>query len=287
MRRAKEAGRALTAAVLVLMAGATGAQPAGATFQDCPGCPEMVVVPPGSFMMGSPESEEGRWDDGREGPVHRVTIARPFAVGVYEVTFGEWDACVSDGGCGVYRLGDEGWGRGRRPVINVRWKDTQAYVRWLSGKTGQKYRLLSESEWEYVARAGTRTARYWGESESGQCRYANGADASTDLGWGTGCRDGHARPAPVGSYEANGYKLHDVLGNVWEWVQDCWHESYDGAPADGSAWGPEDCDRHRHVLRGGSWNSPPWLLRSAFRIGLHDRHRDFFVGFRVARTLTP
>ena len=133
----------------------------GETFSDCPDCPEMVVVPSGSFMMGSPESEEGRHND--EGPRHRVRIPAPFAVGKFEVTFSEWDACVSDGGCGGYRPKDEGWGRDRRPVINVNWKDAQRYVSWLSQKTGHGYRLLSEAEWEYVARAGTTTRYHWGD----------------------------------------------------------------------------------------------------------------------------
>ena len=260
----------------------------GTKFRDCPECPEMVVVPAGSFMMGSPESEWGRFVN--ESPVHRVTIGRPFAVGVYEVTLVEWDACVSGGGCGRYS--PSGTNLSRRPVIYVGWNDAKAYVEWLSRKTGEEYRLLSESEWEYVARAGTGTARYWGESETGQCRYANGADASTDLDWRTGCNDGHAETAPVGTYEANGFGLRDVLGNVWEWVEDCWNESYRGAPVDGSAWTSGDCKSR--MLRGGSWFLGPQHLRSAVRdwrgIGDWSSHqngdRSFpDVGFRVARTL--
>ena len=201
MRQATEAGRALAGAVLVLMAGAAGAQPAGTTFRDCPGCPEMVVVPSGRFQMGSPSSDKGRLDD--EGPVHEVTIARPFAVGVNEVTRGEFARFAEATGrstgnnCWSYESGEWKARSGRHwrdpgfsqtdehPVVCVRWNDAQAYVRWLSGETGEAYRLPSEAEWEYVARAGTRTAWYWGESESGQCRYANGADeASGDLGGG-------------------------------------------------------------------------------------------------------
>ena len=263
------------------------AQGPGTTLQDCPECPKMVVVPSGRFQMGSPSSEAGR--RGNEGPVHEVTIARPFAVGVYEVTFGEWDACVSGGGCGGYRPYDEGWGRGKRPVINVSWNDAKAYVRWLSGRTEEAYRLLNESEWEYVARAGTETARYWGESERGQCRYANGADRTVmrhNSGWTTvDCDDGHYRTAPVGSYEANGFGLHDVLGNVWEWTEDCWNGSYAGAPRDGSAWTSGDCGRR--VLRGGSWVNLPRSLRSAVRDGNALGLRFILNGFRVARTLTP
>ena len=137
----------------------------GTRFRDCPECPEMVVAPAGSFMMGSPWWEVFRWPD--EGPVHEVTIMHPFAAGVYEVTFEEWDACVSEGGCGRYRPDDAGWGRGRRPVINVSWEDAQRYVEWLSRKTEEGYRLLSESEWEYAARAGTDTRYFWWGDEIG------------------------------------------------------------------------------------------------------------------------
>ena len=262
--------------------------PAGTKLRDCDECPELVVVPSGSYMMGSPSSEDGRYDD--EGPVHRVRIGRAFAVGVYEVTFGEWDACVSGGSCGRYRPSDEGWGRGRRPVINVSWDNAKAYVAWLSRKTGEEYRLLSESEWEYVARGGTETARYWGEGESGQCRNANGADREAkrhNSGWTTvECDDGHYRTSPVGRYEANGFGLRDVLGNVWEWVEDCWNESYRGAPTDGSAWVSGDCSQR--VLRGGSWFDLPKDLRSAARLRDTSGNRHFnYLGFRVARTLTP
>ena len=176
----------------------------GRVFRDCAACPEMVVVPAGRFMMGSPGSEVGRWDD--EGPRHSVTIGTPVAVGVYEVTFAEWDACGRAGGCGVYAPDDEGWGRGRRPVINVSWEDAREYVQWLSRETGERYRLLSEAEWEYVARSGTETARHWGESEAGQCRYANGYDVTGDRKHSydrehVRCADGNTETAPVGSYE--------------------------------------------------------------------------------------
>ncbi|WP_420463598.1 formylglycine-generating enzyme family protein [Candidatus Palauibacter sp.] len=219
----------------------------GDVFSDCSGCPQMVVVPAGTFTMGSPASEEGRRDD--EGPQHSVTIGAPFAVGVYEVTFAEWDACVRTGGCGGYAPADEGWGRGNRPVINVSWDNAQTYVSWLSQQTGQRYRLLSEAEWEYVARAGSRTARYWGESESGQCRYANGDDDYVS------CTDGHAYTAPVGSFAPNVFGLYDVIGNVLEWTQDCSNGSHAGAPTDGSAWQSGECGSR--VLRGGSWNFTP------------------------------
>ena len=271
----------------------------GRKFRDCPECPELVVVPSGSFMMGSPASEEGRWDD--EGPVRRVTIAEPFAVGVHEVTRGEFARFVSATG---RSMGDSCWTRedgewesrsGRHwrspgfrqgddhPVVCVSWNDARAYVNWLSGATGESYRLLSESEWEYAARSGTSTARYWGESESGQCRYANGADASTDFDWRTGCDDGYSRTAPVGSFAANVFGLHDMSGNVFEWVEDCWNGSYAGAPGDGSAWESGNCSAR--VLRGGSWNVSPRGLRSAVRGGYGTDFRNLYCGFRVARTL--
>ena len=258
----------------------------GATLRDCDECPELVVVPAGSFMMGSPSSEEGRDDD--EGPPHRVTIGAPFAVGIYEVTFAEWGACVRAGGCGGYRPSDLGWGRGTRPVINVSWEDAQGYVRWLSRRTGNDYRLLSEAEWEYVARAGTTTARYWVESETGQCRHANGADLTAKRqndGWTVAdCDDGYYRTAPVGSYTASRFGLYDVLGNVWEWTRDCWNASYAGAPTDGSAWERGVCSRR--VVRGGSWDSLPSGLRSAYRGRDSTGDRNGGSGFRVARTLT-
>ena len=259
----------------------------GGSFRDCANCPEMVVVPSGSFMMGSPGGESGRYVN--EGPRHRVRIGYRFAVGVYEVTFGEWDACASAGGCGGYRPDDRGWGRGNRPVMNVSWNDAQGYVRWLSERTRERYRLLSESEWEYVSRAGTTAARYWGESSREQCHYGNGADETArrhESGWTVApCDDGYYRTSPAGNYEPNAFGLHDVLGNVWEWTQDCWNDSYAGAPADGSAWGRGACANR--VLRGGSWLSTPRFLRSADRNRNTAGTRDSIIGFRVARTFTP
>ena len=241
-------------------------------FRDCAECPLMVVVPAGSFMMGSPAGELSRRDG--EGPVHRVSISQPFAVGKHEVTFAEWDACVSAGGCG-HRRDDFGWGRGTRPVINVSWTDAQSYVEWLSGETGARYRLLSESEWEYAARAGT-TTRYWWGNEIGRNR------ANCD---GCGSRWDFRETAPVGSFPSNGFGLHDMHGNVWEWVEDCWHDSYSGAPTDESAWTTGDCSGRIH--RGGAWSSGPWRLRSAVRSGTSTFNQNDNLGFRVARTLTP
>ncbi len=252
---------------------------AGTRFRDCAECPELAVVPAGSFEMGSPESEAERDDD--EGPVHRVRIERPFAMGVYEVTLAQWDACVSGGGCGGYRPDDEGWGRGNRPVINVSWQDAKAYVRWLSEKTGEAYRLPSESEWEYAARAGTRTPFHTGGTIS-----TDQANYDGNYVYGSGRKGQYRkRTVAVGSFAANGFGLHDVHGNVWEWVEDCWNDSYRGAPADGSAWESGDC--RKRVLRGGSWNLNPWNLRSANRNWLGAGFRGSLAGFRVARTLTP
>ena len=242
---------------------------AGTVFRDCAGCPEMVVVPAGTYMMGSPEETY-------EMPIHRVTIGEPFAVGKYEVTFAEWDACVADGGCYGHRPDDEGWGRGNRPVMDVDWNQVQTYVMWLNEKTGKGYRLLSEAEWEYVARAGSGTRKYsWG-NEVGRNRANCGECGSR---W-----DGK-QTAPVGSFGANGFGLHDVHGNVWEWVEDCWNGTYAGAPADGSAWEQGDCNTR--VLRGGSWLLVPRYLRSASRFWDPAGDRLNEVGFRVARNLTP
>ena len=263
----------------------------GPVFRDCEVCPQMVVVPAGSYMMGSPASEEGRRDE--EGPRHRVTIGYSLAVGVYEVTFDEWDACVEAGECWGYRPSDEGWGRGSRPVINVSWDEAKDYARWLSSETGEAYRLLSEAEWEYVARAGTETARYWGEGELAPCRYANGRDRTAAAESGdhraADCSDGYRAAAPAGMYEPNAFGLHDVLGNVSEWTQDCGlpDRDYWGAPADGSAWGSSSSFCSQKVIRGASYYLEPWDLRSALRDWYPIEGRAGRIGFRVARTIGP
>jgi formylglycine-generating enzyme required for sulfatase activity/uncharacterized caspase-like protein len=239
-----------------------------AVFRECEKCPEMVVVPPGSFTMGSPSSEPER--DNNEGQV-RVTMAKPFAVGKYPVTFDEWDACVADGGCGGYRPDDEGWGRGRRPAINVSWDDSQKYVSWINGKTGKTYRLLSEAEREYVTRAGTTTPFWWGSSISPtQANYDGKAGKKT---------------VPVDSFAANPWGLYQVHGNMWEWTQDCWNASNSGNPGDGGARTIGHCSSR--VLRGGSWHDFPRYLRAASRGWFAYGSRDYSIGFRVARTLTP
>ena len=279
---------------------------AGDRFRDCPECPEMVVVPAGSYRMGSPSYEQGRREN--EGPVHEVTIAAPFAIGRHEVTVAEFGRFVDEtgystgGSCyttegGIWRRRTgRGWRSpgfeqsGRFPVVCVNWSDARAYAGWLSGRTGEAYRLPSESEWEYAARAGTSTSRYWGEGESSQCRHENGADASAKErypDWGVAsCRDGHVYTAPVGSFLANHWGSHDMLGNVSEWTEDCWNDGYMGAPSDGNAWRDGDCAKR--VVRGGSWGfRRPLGPRSAFRHGSPTDFRHHGGGFRVARRLTP
>ncbi|WP_295457289.1 SUMF1/EgtB/PvdO family nonheme iron enzyme [uncultured Thiodictyon sp.] len=253
----------------------------GETFRDCPDCPEMVVIPAGGFQMGSPDTEPGRSDD--EGPVHTVTFERPFAIGKYEVTFDQWNACVKAGGC-THDPNEAG----NLPVGDVNWNDAQDYMTWLSKQTGQTYRLPSEAEWEYAARAKTTTPWFWGDDPANACRYANVFDQ-------TGkrearypyaplpCDDHHAKLAPIGSFEANAFDLKDMLGNVQEWTQDCWHDSYQGAPSDGSAWTRGSCAVR--VGRGGAWLDTANTLRAAFRFRNSPLYRSYSIGFRPARTL--
>ena len=251
----------------------------GTRLRDCEMCPELVVVPAGAFIMGSPDSEWGRFNN--EGPQRQVTIAEPFAVGVYEVTFREWDACVSEGGCNGYRPDALGWGRDDRPVINVSWDDARAYVAWLSQRTGERYRLLSESEWEYVARAGTT-----GPFHAGSTISAEQANYDSSYVYGSGQKGRYrGRTVQVGTFSPNAFGLHEVHGNVWEWTQDCWNESYTDAPTDSRAWETGECEQR--VLRGGSWGDVPWLLRSADRSMNDPGTRDLKIGFRIARSLAP
>jgi formylglycine-generating enzyme required for sulfatase activity len=236
------------------------------TFRDCDVCPEIVVQPGGAFLMGSPENEEGRDTD--EGPQHEVTI-QPFAIGKHEVTFEEWDACVSAGGCNSYRPDDQGWGRGRRPVINVSWRDARAYCEWLAKETGKPYRLPSEAEWEYAARAGTTT------------RYAFGDEITEKE---ANFRENVGKTTEVGAYPANAWRLYDMHGNVWEWVEDVWHDSYVGAPADGSAWIESSAEAGAsRVLRGGSWRTFALRVRSASRRADPPDNRYDNLGLRCAR----
>jgi formylglycine-generating enzyme required for sulfatase activity len=248
-------------------------------FRECESCPEMVVVPSGSLQMGSPVRETDRAK--AEDPRHRVNFAGRFAVGKFSVTFDEWDACVSEGGCDNYRPADAGWGRGRRPVINVSWNDASAYVAWLSRKTGEPYHLLSEAEREYVTRAGTAWPFWWGPwispqqaNYDGNYAYAGGTKGEF-----------RQRTMLVDSLQPNPWGLYHIHGNVWEWTQDCWHDSYTGAPSNGGAWTTGDCNER--VLRGGSWSSRPKYLRASQRFGLTASLRDDNLGFRIGRTLTP
>ena len=255
---------------------------------DCEDCPPLLAIQPGSFAMGAPGGEIGRDED--EGPVHQVTIPEAFFVGMYEVTFRDWEACTTAGGCGGRRPRDEGWGREDRPVIDVSWTDAQAYVKWLSERTGYPYRLLTEAEWEYVARAGVVGARYWDEDIQA-CRYVNSADRTAQVAsvrwpqeWTFApCQDGFGTTAPGGSFEPNRFGLHDMLGNVWEWVEDCWNDRYSRAPDDGAAWKSGDCGSR--VVRGGAWNSQPTHIRAAVRDGVRTGVRSNNLGFRVARAL--
>jgi formylglycine-generating enzyme required for sulfatase activity len=237
-------------------------RPAVPTTRDCPDCPELVSVPAGSFTMGS---DAGKPD---ERPPHPVTIARPFALGRTEVTFAEYDACVAAGAC-RRRPEDEGWGRGRQPVINVSWSDAHEYTAWLSQRTGRRYRLPSEAEWEYAALGGS-TAR------AGLFGYANC--------WGCGSDWDHRQAGPVGSFRANGYGLHDMLGNVWEWVEDCIAGDYRAAPVDGAAAAsPAGAACTRRGLRGGSWADLMRLVRISNRGGADPATRNYLIGFRVLR----
>ena len=242
------------------------------TFRECSKCPQMIVVPTGKFEMGSVASEPGRAVD--ESPRHTVTIGHLFAVAQFDVTFEEWDACVADGGCNGNNPSDQGWGRGRRPVINVSWDDAKAYVLWLTKLTGKTYRLLTEAEYEYTARAGTTTPYPWGN--------AVGTNNGNCIGCGSQW-DGR-QTAPGGSFAPNAFGLYDMVGNVWQWTEDCYHPSFDGAPADGSAWTTGECKYHS--MRGGSWNGTPDCIRIANRSNCTPVYPGGTLGFRVARTLT-
>ena len=240
----------------------------GTVFRDCPTCPELVVIPAGSFRMGCVSGRDCARD---QRPVHEVEVPS-FAMGVYEVTFDEYDRFALATGRGRPR--DRGWGRGSRPVINVTWHDAVAYAEWLSRETGEAYRLPSESEWEYAARAGSTTRYPWG-TDMGRNR------ANCD---GCGSRWDDDRTAPVGSFAANAWGLHDTHGNVLEWVKDCWHRNYVDAPADGSAWtSGGDCGRR--VSRGGAWYYSRNQARSANRYRSPADNRSGVDGFRVARTI--
>ena len=234
--------------------------------------PEMVVIPAGSFRMGC---VSGLDCSDHEKPVHTVTIPQPFAVSKYEITFEDYDRFLEDY-VPLYESDDLGWGRGRRPAIGVEWYDAKQYVAWLSSQTAQQYRLLTEAEWEYAARAGSTTRFSWGNYIGRKRANCYGCASGRDIEY----------TALVGSFSANPLGLHDMHGNVWEWVEDCWNDSYVGAPSDGSAWLRGDCVDKR-VLRGGSWYTHVEGIRSAYRRSFPPHFFHFSIGFRVARTLTP
>ncbi|MDX2158594.1 MAG: SUMF1/EgtB/PvdO family nonheme iron enzyme [Hyphomicrobiaceae bacterium] len=266
-------------------------------FRDHPDGPEMVVVPAGGFMMGSPDDEPGRFAD--EGPRHRVSIAKPFAVGRCAVTVDEYAAFVIATG---HKMPDEirtyedgkwesrkgrSWRNpgfaqtGRHPVVGVSWDDAKAYAKWLSEATGKAYRLLSEAEWEYACRAGTDTPFWWGKAITPSQANYDGND-TYDGGGSEGVYRKATLPADYTgeSFEPNPWGLHQMHGNVWEWCEDAWHESYEGAPADGTAW-TKDGAASRAVLRGGSWIGYPRNLRSAQRNHLTSGDRYLYLGFRL------
>jgi formylglycine-generating enzyme required for sulfatase activity len=247
------------------------------TFKECGECPEMVVVPAGSFTMGSPASEANRNDN--EGPQHTVTIPKALAVAKFEVTFEQWEACMVDRGC--YRREvpvDARYDGPRRPKVDLTWEDARRYVAWLSKKTGKTYRLLSEAEWEYAARAGTTTPYVTGARIARDQANFDGYISSNKS-------ENQKKTTPVGSFAANPFGLHDMHGNVSEWVEDCWNDDYSHAPSDRSAWTAGDCDYR--IVRGGSWYNEAKSVRSAVRHKGRVDYRDQFIGFRVARTLAP
>jgi formylglycine-generating enzyme required for sulfatase activity len=285
--------------VLIVLRAARAEEQIDRQFRECSDCPEMVAIPTGRFVMGSPVTEHGRFD--AEGPQHAVAV-RAFAIGKYDVTIAEFLVFLRETGyqpppCDpilglswpspglAYRMGITDpplW-----PAHCLNWDDAQAYIAWLNGKVrgtpsapkgrGGPYRLPSEAEWEYAARAGTTTARWWGDGIGVSKANCNGCGSEWD----------DELLAPVGSFGPNPFGLYDMLGNVWQWVNDCWNESYAGAPSDGSSWTRGDCSKR--VLRGGSWSNVPLFVRSAARSRADAEGGDFdyssYAGFRVARTL--
>jgi formylglycine-generating enzyme required for sulfatase activity len=257
-RKALWAGALLAAS---LVAAVAAERLPGETFRDCDDCPEMVVAPAGDFTMGSTQKPS-------EQPPHIVTLRKAFAIGRREITFAEWDRCVTTGGCN-YTPPDQGWGRGDRPAINLSWADAKQYVAWLSIQTGKTYRLPTEAEWEYSARGGAVTPFWWGkEVGSGRAKCAD-------------CGDKTPRTVPVGSFRPNAFGLYDTAGNAAEWVEDCWSPSYKGAPADGSAWTTGDCSLR--VLRGGSFLDKAAGVSSSARFRYDNDVRYYANGFRPAR----
>ena len=287
----------------------------GRSFHDCSnGCPEMVVVPHGRFTMGAPAGEEARANlpdqiRGHSVPQHLVTIRHKLAIAKFDVTRDEYaqfvaetnrpdpDSCLAVSAAADFIATNGNWHSpgfpqtGRDPVVCVSWDDTQAYVAWLSAKTGHVYRLPTEAEWEYAARAGTTTARYGSDNPAEFCRYTNVGDldyseqhpGDSDSTVNRACRDGYAFTSPVGSFPPNQFGLYDMLGDVMDWTEDCWNANYSGAPTDGTAWQSGACGRR--VVRGGSWDAGLSVSRSAMRRGISTSTRITSFGFRVTRTL--
>ncbi len=253
----------------------------GKTFRDCANCPTMIVIESSAFWQGSDDSSKLALS--MEKPRRMVTIDKPFAVSIHEVTMAQWDLCFDDNGC-TMKPSDNGWGRADRPVIMVSWNDAEQYVHWISEKTGQMYRLPSESEWEYFARAGEESDWPGGDSAL-VCRYANIAGTETSFRWQhSACADKLALgTAPVGSYQANAFGLFDTIGNVSEWTADCMNLSYLDAPVDGSAWGRGLCSSH--MTRGGSWITGTREIRLPARFNLKNGDRNDFTGFRIVRVI--
>ena len=234
---------------------------------DCDNCPEMVVLQPGSFSMGDNRGDRS------EKPAHRVTIRKPFAIGKYEVTLAQWNACVAASACKAMAETSAAGLSDMSPARDLSWNDAQRYVRWLSKLTGQSYRLPTEAEWEYAARAGTSTRYWWGQKmESGK---ANCKDCGGE--WNNDA------PAKVDAFPANPFGIYAMNGGVWEWVEDCWHKSYAGAPTDGSAWTSPNC--RENVIRGGSWRNDSTYAHSASRFRYDTAVRYILNGFRVAKSL--
>ena len=311
----RAAAAATIAWALIMAAAASTAaeapRPAGSTFRDCDGCPEMVVLPAGRFVMGTPGAVKSPGAGAAEGDVLVVEIRQAFALGRHEVTRAEYARFLADSGheplagCRVWDAALNRFSDDRRrgfadiatpavpadamPASCVSFADAQAYVQWLAAKTQSAYRLPSEAEWEYAARAGSRTLRPWGDEAEDGCDFANVydlvADARYRLGWPeAACRDGYADLAPVGQFGANAFGLYDMIGNVSEWVEDCATDSYVGRPRDGRAWEwIGGCGQR--VQRGGSWLTPPAESRSAFRAAAPAGEHASDLGFRVALDL--
>ena len=235
---------------------------------------EFVDIPGGTFLMGDQDGDGGV----DEKPVHWVTI-EPFRMGKYEITFAQWDACVMQGGCNDYRPVDEGWGRDNRPVINVSWEDVQAFISWLNGKTGENYRLPSEAEWEYAARAGSSLKYPWGYEASHEHANYGSDECCSEQAIG---HERWGKSVPVGQFPPNKFGLFDMIGNVWEWTADCWHASYEGALLDGQAWTTGGYCNLR-VCRGGSFNNRPVNIRSAARTWNNSSSRYKNLGFRLVQ----